>query len=101
MNNIELITAIATAFFLSFFAGWVLRWVYGGLKRVNSTNMQEIDDLASRLQMAEEEVERITAEYEAQIAEQRKQIIQVQSELEAAMTGLGNARREIEMLRQE
>ena len=48
MNRTELVIIIAVAFFLTFLAGWVMRWAYGRLNAVNSVNVTEIDDLANR-----------------------------------------------------
>lgn len=101
MDRTELITAIVAALLLMFLLGWVLRWAYGKLNRIGSADMSEIDDLANRLHEAEQAKD--NAEAYAREVEQnmRNQLAQVQAELDAAMSGLGEARREADALRQQ
>lgn len=99
MDRNELIIAIAFALFAAFFVGWILHWLYSSLAKINSSNMQEIDDLANQLHQAEEAIDHTVTEYEQKLGEAKNQLAQCQAELAAAMTGLGNARREAEELR--
>ena len=101
MDRTEMVIAISMALFLAFFVGWVLRWVYSSLNRVHAVNMEEIDDLANRLHVAEEARDHTVSEYEARERELMAQLAQAQAELTAAMEGLGAARREAEALRQQ
>ncbi|MEM6618667.1 MAG: hypothetical protein AAF631_05125 [Pseudomonadota bacterium] len=95
MDRTELVIVIALAFFLTFLAGWVLRWAYGRLNAVNSVNVTEIDDLANRLHEAEEARDQAMTYIQQREWELTNQLTQTEAELKAAMEGLGNARREV------
>ncbi|MEO1538313.1 MAG: hypothetical protein AAFR73_11330 [Pseudomonadota bacterium] len=101
MDRTEMVIAISMALFLAFFVGWILRWVYSSLNRIHAVNMEEVDDLANRLHVAEEARDHTIAEYDAREKELLAQIAQSNAELQAAMEGLGAARREAEALRQQ
>ncbi|MEM9715232.1 MAG: hypothetical protein AAF826_01815 [Pseudomonadota bacterium] len=101
MGRTEMVIAISVALFLAFFVGWVLRWIYGSLNRINSANLEEVDELANRLHVAEEARDHTVAEYEARERELTAQLAQANAELSAAMEGLGQARRDAEALRQQ
>lgn len=90
MSRTELILVMSTTLFAAFVLGWLLRWAYGRLNQVNSVDVTELDDLASRLHDAEEALD-----------ETRSTLIQKEHELAAAMDGIGHARREAEALRRE
>ena len=94
MNRTELILIIAIALFLTFLAGWLLRWAYGRLNSVNSVNITEIDDLAHRLHEAEEARDQAMTYIQQREFELTNQLTQSEAELTAAMEGLGAARRE-------
>lgn len=95
MNRTELVVVIAVAFFLTFLAGWVMRWAYGRLNSVNSVNVTEIDDLANRLHEAEEARDQAMTYIQQREWELTNQLTQTEAELTAAMEGLGAARREV------
>ena len=95
MNRTELVIVISVAFFLTFLAGWVLRWAYGRLNSVNSVNVTEIDDLANRLHEAEEARDQAMTYIQQREWELTNQLTQTEAELKAAMEGLGAARREV------
>lgn len=101
MDRTEMVIAISLALFLAFFVGWILRWVYSSLNRIHAVNMEEVDDLANRLHMAEEARDHTISEYDAREKELLAQLAQANAELGAAMEGLGAARREAEALRQQ
>lgn len=90
MSRTELILVMSTTLFAAFVLGWLLRWAFGRLNQVNSVDVTEIDDLASRLHEAEEVLD-----------ETRSTLVQKEHELVAAMDGIGHARREAEALREE
>ncbi|MBC6442718.1 MAG: hypothetical protein GDA53_06285 [Rhodobacteraceae bacterium] len=95
MNRTELVIIISVAFFLTFLAGWVLRWAYGRMHAMNSGNRTEIDALANRLHEAEkarDEAMTYTRQRERDLA---NQLAQTEAELKAAMEGLGDARRQV------
>lgn len=99
MDRTELITAIVVALMFMFVLGWVLRWAYGKLNRVGSSDMGEIDQLANRLHEAEQARDNAEAHAREVERDMRNKLSQAEAELEAAMTGLGEARRETEELR--
>jgi len=101
MDKNELIIAISLAFMIFFALGWIARMGYGKLRRVNSTNVDEIDDLATRLHEAEEQRDETVAYLHHRERELTNQASQAEAELDAAMQGLGSARREAEALRRE
>lgn len=90
MSRTELILVMSTTLFAAFVLGWLLRWAFGRLNQVNSVDVTEIDQLASRLHDAEVALE-----------ETRNALTQKEAELAAAMDGIGNARRETEDLRDQ
>lgn len=99
MNRTDLVVIIAIAFFVTFLLGWILRWAYGALNSVNSGSVNDIDDLATRLHLAEEERDEAVKRMEQREWELSNQLSQAEAEREAAMSGLGDARREAEELR--
>jgi prophage endopeptidase len=101
MNRTELIVVITVAFFLTFLAGWLLRWAYGRLNSVNSVNVTEIDDLANRLHEAEEARDQAMTYIQQREWELTSQLSQSEAELNAAMEGLGAARREAGELQEQ
>lgn len=99
MDRTQLIIIIAVVLFAAFLLGWILRWGYGSLNRINAANMGEIDDLANRLHEAElqkDEAEQLLHDREWEL---KNKLAQTQAELDAAMAGLGEARREVDHLR--
>ena len=90
MSRTELILVMSSTLFAAFVLGWLLRWAFGRLNQVNSVDVTEIDNLASRLHDAETELE-----------ETKNRLVQNEHELQAAMDGLGFARREAEELREQ
>lgn len=90
MSRTELILVMSSTLFAAFVLGWLLRWAFGRLNQVNSVDVTEIDDLASRLHDAEIELE-----------DTRNRLVQSEHELQAAMDGLGHARRDAEHLREQ
>ncbi len=101
MNKNELIIAISAAFMIFFILGWIARMGYGRLRRINSSNVDEIDDLASRLHEAEEQRDEAVTYLHAREKELLNRATQAEAERDAAMQGLGSARREAEALRRE
>lgn len=95
LNRTELVIAIAVVLFLTFLAGWVLRWLFGRMNRVNSANVNQIDDLATRLHEAEEARDQAMTYLQQREWELTNKLAQTEAELQAAMEGLGEARREV------
>ena len=85
--------------FLAFLLGWAAHWLFHRFNRVNTANVAEIDQLASQLHDAEETRDEAIAYLQGREAELTGRLGQTEAELEAAMEGLGEARREVEELR--
>jgi len=101
MNREELVILIALVLFFSFILGWLMRWAYGKMGKVNSANMTDVDDLANRLHEAEIQRDEATQRLNDQEWEYTNKVTQTEAELQAAMEGLGEARREAEDLRMQ
>lgn len=101
MNREELIAVISFAFFLTFVLGWLLRWAYGGLNRINAADMSEIDDLANRLHEAEQAKDHAETHLQEREWELQNKLSQSEAELASVMEGLGEARREADALREQ
>lgn len=99
MNRIELIAVLAVILFLAFASGWVTSWLYRKFNRVNTSNVADLDHMASALHDAEETRDQALAYMEDRERDLTNQLSQSQAELAAAMEGLGEARREASELR--
>ena len=99
MSRIELTVALAIVLFLAFLLGWAAHWLFHRFNRVNTANVAEIDQLASQLHDAEETRDEAIAWIQQREAELMTRLHQTEAELEAAMEGLGEARREASELR--
>lgn len=99
MNSNELTLIICGVLFAAFVTGWILRWAYSRLNKVNTSDMAEVDDLANRLYEAEQAKDNAEAQMRNSEWELNNKLGQAEAELAAAMEGLGAARREAEELR--
>ena len=91
---------IAAVIICAIAIGWGLHW---GYTRVRQTSLGHGGDneIASRLLEAEKARDNAFGEAEATVTEMRNKLSQTEAELEAAMDGLSNARREAIELRAE
>lgn len=98
MGRTELTLIIGSALVVAVILGWGLRWFFD---RMNTTGPMAADDVVAR--MREAEAAQVVAEEHLAGVEQaaRNTQSQLQAELDAAMTGLGGARREAESWRAE
>lgn len=98
MDRTELTIIIGSALVVAVIIGWGLRWFFD---RMNTTGPMASDEVVARMLNAEA----AQAQAEAQLTEVQKNARGAEraltAELEAAMTGLGNARREAEQWRVE
>lgn len=99
MNSTELTLAVAGTFLLAILIGWTLRWIFSRLNRSSTTVSAGSNELAARLHTAEEARDAAFRERDDAVRELRNKLDQTEAELEAAMDGLGQARREAEELR--
>ncbi len=99
MGRTELVVITAVILFTAFVLGWLAHWLVQRFNRVETANVAELDHMASALHDAEEARDAALAQLEARESELVHELNQTRAELQAAMDGLGNARREAEELR--
>ncbi len=99
MSRTEFIIATAIVLFIAFCLGWFFNWLVHRFSRVNQDDMGELDKMAQQLHEAEEERDRVVAEYHHKETEITTRLNQTQAELDATMDGLRVARQEAEDLR--
>ncbi len=99
MGRTELISLMAVILFLAFMLGWAGHWLFRRFNRVDTSNVAELDHMASALHEAEETRDEAIAYMQGREGELAGQLGQAQAELSAAMDGLGEARREAAELR--
>ena len=92
MNREEFIISAAIVLFLTFFLGWLSRWLIQRLNMVSEKDLKDLNKISAALLEAEEDNEKAkNREFEL-----NKKISQLEAELEAAMDGLRSARVETE-----
>lgn len=99
MNRTELVIATTLILFGMFLLGWAAHWLFRRFNRVGTTNVADLDHMASALHEAEEARDQAIAYMQAREAELTGKLGQTEAELAAAMDGLGEARREAAELR--
>jgi len=90
---------MAVILLVAFLLGWITHWLFQKFNRVNTSNVTELDNMASALHEAEETRDAAIAQLQDREAELTAKLTQTGAELEAAMDGLGDARREVADLR--
>ncbi len=99
MSGTEFIAATAVILFMAFLAGWFARWLVARLTQSTLSDMNEVDTLAAALHEAELERDNVQELLSRREAEHRNELNQVLAELNTAMDGLRDSRREAEELR--
>ena len=99
MNRTEFIIFTAIVLFVAFVLGWFASWLVHRLTRVSPADMGELDTMAHQLHEAEEQRDQAIAYLQHREAELTNQLQQTEAELNAAMDGLRDARKEAEELR--
>lgn len=99
MGRTELVIIMALILFAAFLLGWAGHWLFGRFNRVGTSNVADLDHMASALHEAEETRDEAIAYMQDREAELLGKLGQTEAEFEAAMEGLGVARREAEELR--
>ncbi len=92
MTRSELVTVITLALLVAVLLGWTLRWAFGSILRTRGGNVETVDDMAARLNAAEEAQATLAAQLAATDQSLRSQLRGKEAELEAAMDGLRQAR---------
>lgn len=101
MNRTEFIVMTALVLFLAFALGWMASWLVNRFTRLTRNDMGELDRMAQALHEAEETRDQVIAYLQQREAELTNQLAQSEAELNAAMDGLREARREAEEWRTE
>ena len=99
MNRTEFIFATAAILFVAFLVGWFAHWLVSRLSRVSQADLGELDRMAQALHEAEETRDQAITYLQQREAEMTNQLAQTEAELQAAMDGLRDARREAEEMR--
>ena len=99
MNRTEFIIVTAIILFVAFLLGWFAHWLIHRFTRVASDEMSELDRMAQALHEAEETRDQAITYLQKREAEMSNKLAQAEAELNAAMDGLGDARKEAEELR--
>ncbi len=99
MGRTELVLVTAVLLFLVFILGWLAHYLVRRFNRVGTSNIADLDHMASALHEAEETRDEAIAYMQKREAELSGRLGQTEAELQAAMDGLGEARRESAELR--
>lgn len=99
MDRNEFIFAMSILLFGAFCLGFITQWVVTRLSRVSRAEIGELDKMAEALHDAEETRDTAVAERQATEARLRTRQAQTEAELQAAMDGLRDARRDADELR--
>lgn len=98
MNQNQLVAVIAFFLILSFVLGWLARWLFD---RLNRSAPIAGPEAMQRMRDAEQALENREREFSATEAQYANAYAQLEAELDAAMSGLGDARRETAELRRK
>jgi len=99
MGRSELVIVMALILFMAFLLGWTGHWLFRRFNRVDTTNISDLDDMANALHEAEETRDEAVSYMQDREADLVGKLSQIEAERDAAMEGLGVARREAEELR--
>ncbi|MFY9211292.1 MAG: hypothetical protein WAO69_09215 [Aestuariivita sp.] len=99
MNRTEFILTTAIILFVAFSLGWFANWLVHRFTRVSSADVGELERMSQELHEAEETRDQAITYLQQREAELTNQLSQTEAELNAAMEGLRDARREAEELR--
>jgi|TARA_B000000475_G_scaffold217317_1_gene179849 sensor histidine kinase YesM len=101
MPKIELTILAALALLMFFVIGWISSRIFQNINQIKNLDENEINELNGDLLDAEEERDQTIAYVKSREKELTNQLGQVKAELNAAMDGLGAARREASELRKK
>lgn len=99
MDRNELIFAITLLLFGAFLMGFLCHWAATRLSRVSKGDASDLSAMADALHQSEEAREMTLATAAAEEARYRARISQAEAELQSAMEGLRDARREVDELK--
>jgi prophage endopeptidase len=99
MDKFELILIVAFALLMSFVIGWILSRLFRNINQNFHLEARDVNELTTTLLNVEEERDNTIAYVQNREKELANQLGQVRAELNAAMEGLGSARREVAELK--
>ena len=99
MDKFELILIVAFALLMSFVIGWILSRIFRNINQNFHLEERDVNELTTTLLNVEEERDNTIAYVQNREKELANQLGQVRAELNAAMEGLGSARREVAELK--
>ena len=101
MTRTEFVIVTMIVLTAAFALGWFMNWLVHRFTRVTQADLGELERMAQALHEAEETRDQAIAYIHARDDEVASDMAQLRAELEAAMDGLRDARREAELLRQQ
>ena len=101
MDKFELTLIVAFALLVSFVIGWVLSRLFRNINQNPHLEESDVNELTTTLLNVEEERDNTIAYVQNREKELANQLGQVKAELNAAMDGLGSARREVAELKEK
>ena len=101
MDKFELTLIVAFALLVSFVIGWILSRLFRSINQNPHLEESDVNELTTTLLNVEEERDNTIAYVQNREKELANQLGQVKAELNAAMDGLGSARREVAELKEK
>ena len=101
MDKFELTLIVAFALLVSFVIGWILSRLFRNINQNFHLEERDVNELTTTLLNVEEERDNTIAYVQNREKELANQLGQVKAELNAAMDGLGSARREVAELKEK
>ena len=101
MDKFELTLIVVFALLVSFVIGWILSRLFRNINQNPHLEESDVNELTTTLLNVEEERDNTIAYVQNREKELANQLGQVKAELNAAMDGLGSARREVAELKEK
>ena len=101
MDKFELTLIVAFALLVSFVIGWILSRLFRNINQNTHLEESDVNELTTTLLNVEEERDNTIAYVQNREKELANQLGQVKAELNAAIDGLGSARREVAELKEK
>ena len=101
MDKFELTLIVAFALLVSFVIGWILSRLFRNINQNPHLEESDVNELTTTLLNVEEERDNTIAYVQNREKELANQLGQVKAELNAAMDGLGSARRAVAELKEK
>jgi prophage endopeptidase len=101
MDKFEFTLIVAFALLVSFVIGWILSRLFRNINQNPHLEESDVNELTTTLLNVEEERDNTIAYVQNREKELANQLGQVKAELNAAMDGLGSARREVAELKEK